>query len=909
MKNAHGMDRVDDDQQDAFDKHLVTCSESIKKLSDYGGGMTLITRGGIGRGLLMGHKTVPTDWEFIFASLPDWHTLAGCEDMSALRMWRMCKQKEWAEKHGLEIHNMNGPLNLYAFWRANDWRFLLRDMPLAQPHKMLGMEIDFLTSVRNQVDQNRDEHSCPVHNGTAWIRVRRRYPKAYKSKDQGAPMYLAIGEIQNEQLLASVETPNRVWWIATKIPKTQDDGRAVVFNIWDCLLNWMSRGVSAIEQAFAQIPAGSIWIEIEFTELEKWAEHAAENLSQPATAIPYAVASVPDRKVTLTIPADFKNEFHVPDNRGERTMMGCLVKSVAELASTQFSEANLSDLLASIFPNCDARFFHILRTENLVQMFGGTARPSPDFIADEDVSQSLIGLSQEIGGVPKGGTVQGQPDCLAYLEKATNTLWERIEKKLNHFNRRAVVTSCLTALAELERDSEHWNMTSRSLLALEDDDAEVIHEADERRAKRDVASLTSRLLTETAMYACPQTGGNLIAKAERLALMADMKNLISVANHRDAISSGFMSPLVHIFPNGELDVDDQFYTSVMLPYTHALTTNHFRSAAKNYEKWFVNYERPDSPLMEETLDRLEQPFLEEFGITLNQFVLILMHLGNLAIKHQKLFLEFEEPSFLLFLKTECGLSEESAVRYLDRFSLPPRRAWNKDLPTGCADKDVWPWRFRRQLSLLMRPLILLASNPTKQWLIYPPLIERSNAYVLNGISEAEFPTEHFRSVEMRRFFGGQANRQGNQFTHAVADRLEQLGYLVRREISMSAFGVPASLGDFGDVDVLAWKLDRPEVSVIECKYLRTAASVRDVVDRLDEYRGERDDYLAKHLRRLNWLKSNPSAVVALTGIPATTIHLKGFLVTDDLVPMQFFSGSAISPQVVIPFNQLCNLAN
>jgi hypothetical protein len=904
LTNAHDVDRVSESQQDAFEKHLVACSETLKQQPGYNAGMAVITRGGVGRGLLMGFKNVPQDWEFIFASLPDWHTLAGCEDMSALRMWRMCRQKEWAEKHGLTIHNINGPLNLYACWRANGWRFLLREIPLEQPHKMLGMEIDFLTGVRRDVDQNRDEHSCPVHNGTGWIRVRRRYPKAYRSKDKSSPMYVALEGIAAGQLLASVETPNRIWWIATEARSADRDERAVVFEMWDCLLNWIGRGVAAIEKAFPGLPRASVWIELEFTELEKWADHAAENLSRPAAAQPYAIANVADRKVILTIPADFKNEFHVPDNRAERAMMGCLIKCIADFTGDQPSEAKLNDLVTAIFPNNEARFFHVLRTESLVQMIGGSDRPSPDFIADEDVSQSLIGLSQAIGGVPQGGKVQGQSECLAYLERAANTLWERIERELKCFSRRAVVTGCLTALAELERDAEHWSMTSRAVLALEEDEAEVIKEADDRRAKRDAASLTARLLAGTAMYACPEIGANPLANAERLGLMADMENLIAVANHRDAISGGFMVPLIHVFPNGELDVDERFYTSVMLPYTHALTKRGFRSAARSYEKWFANYERPDSPEMEKTLSRLEQPFLAEYGITLDQFALILVHLGRLALKEQKLLLEFDESGFLSFLKSECGIEEKIAFLYLERFSLPPRRAWNKNLPVGCTDTDVWPWRFRRQLSLLMRPLILLTNKPERRWLVYPPLIKRSNAYILNGTSEAEFPTEHFRSVQMRRFCGDQANRQGNQFTQAVADRLEQLGYLARREVSMSSLGVPASLGDFGDVDVLAWKLGQSEVFVIECKYLRTAATVRDVVDRLDEFRGERDDYLAKHLRRVNWLKSNPSAVVALTGIPATAIQLKGLLVTDDLVPMQFFSGSAISRQDVVPFNQL-----
>jgi len=108
-------------------------------------------------------------------------------------------------------------------------------------------------------------------------------------------------------------------------------------------------------------------------------------------------------------------------------------------------------------------------------------------------------------------------------------------------------------------------------------------------------------------------------------------------------------------------------------------------------------------------------------------------------------------SFLAFLKTNAVIDEKNAMRYLARFSLPPRRAWNKDFPVGCTDNDVWPWRFRRQLSLLMRPLVLLTDKPEKHWLVYPPLVERSNAYILNGISEAAFRRSIFGPRQWRVF--------------------------------------------------------------------------------------------------------------------------------------------------------------
>ena len=132
-----------------------------------------------------------------------------------------------------------------------------------------------------------------------------------------------------------------------------------------------------------------------------------------------------------------------------------------------------------------------------------------------------------------------------------------------------MVKNCLRSLAELETDAEHWSMTARSQLALQDNESEVIQVALTRRSNGDAASITNRLLIETAMYACATEGGRVFTRSDHLELLAQTLNLVSTANHRDAISEGFMVPEVHVFPNGELDVDEQFYTSVMRPYLRA----------------------------------------------------------------------------------------------------------------------------------------------------------------------------------------------------------------------------------------------------------------------------------------------------------------------------------------------------
>jgi len=291
--------------------------------------------------------------------------------------------------------------------------------------------------------------------------------------------------------------------IAAKAKNTDSESRSVIFQLWDCLLNWMERAAPVIEKSFANLPPTSVWIEIDVTGLEKWSDHAEANLVRPTSASPYSVADASQRTVIITIPPDFRNAFHVPENRAERTLVGCAVTAIAELAGAELSENDRVGILSAIFPNNEARFFHVVRTENLTQMVAGTGLPAPDFVPEEDCAQSLIGLAEEVGAAPAGGKIQGEAECLQYLQKVADKLWQRIEKGLAQFNRQAVVTSCFHALAELERDAEHWNMTARALLALQKDETEVLQRAEERRGKRDAASLTNRLLIETAMYACP----------------------------------------------------------------------------------------------------------------------------------------------------------------------------------------------------------------------------------------------------------------------------------------------------------------------------------------------------------------------------------------------------------------------
>ena len=95
--------------------------------------------------------------------------------------------------------------------------------------------------------------------------------------------------------------------------------------------------------------------------------------------------------------------------------------------------------------------------------------------------------------------------------------------------------------------------------------------------------------------------------------------------------------------------------------------------------------------------------------------------------------------------------------------------------------------------------------------------------------------------------------------------------------------------------------------LIECKRLKTALSVPQVIQQLEEFRGDPsnpEDYLTKHKRRAAWLAVNTVNISKITGIPTEQIHWFPLLVTSGRVPMSHLDAMDFSKDQVIPFQDL-----
>ena len=105
--------------------------------------------------------------------------------------------------------------------------------------------------------------------------------------------------------------------------------------------------------------------------------------------------------------------------------------------------------------------------------------------------------------------------------------------------------------------------------------------------------------------------------------------------------------------------------------------------------------------------------------------------------------------------------------------------------------------------------------------------------------------------------------------------------------------------EFGDVDVLAWK-PSGEVQLIECKRLQLARTVAEVAEICCRFRGESKDELGKHVRRINWIKVNPTALARIVGFVPDPARIDDRLVTNTHVPMMYLSSLPIVADKIGP---------
>jgi hypothetical protein len=865
--------------------------EALGNRPDFRHGITLLVHGGFGRGFAADFGEPVPGWSVIGLSLHDFVLLSREDGFSAVRAWKLLRQIDELKAVDIEFMNPNGFVNLYAFIEQEDFGFV----PSGVTHGLIMVGANFVVGLRERLRRSFDFHAVRSWKDESWFEVERRRPSSYFADDDGRPMYVSPEVIRAGHLLGCVEAASRVFWLACWDRISGAEHRSVVFQVWDMALEWLGRAGEVLGESLPGLPIVSAFV-LTFPDLQEWSGDGPFEDGSPER--PEVDCS--GVEVRIMCSRRYLTAFAVAENVGDRWMVEAIVEGGGRLVRIDADSELVRRTTDRIVPDTRSRFFHTVpatTTGDFVR--AAVPVPAPRLIQAEDSFRSRFGLPKLSGYVGTGGSLS-QHDASPLLAKAVDALWERIRALLVALDQGALIERALINHEAIEKDRSIWGMTAAAVLAVHSDPEATLAAAVRRESDRAQVSTSTRALAEMALCTSPLSGGRAPTTIDVDQLVADVAYLIEVANVNDALHYGLYAGELVVRPNMTLDFNAVLTEAMRGGYLRAHGDRSYTAAASRYEAYF------ESPA--ESVLKLEPAFeaacIAEFGASFRSLGDIALMFATRAARDGASVLRMRRSEVVGAIGEVLGSEPTLAEGIVRRLSLMPRPRWDENKPTGASQRDWYPWRFGRKLSLTRRPLIVLSDETDPEMLVCAGLFDRSLRH-LASTWVARLPAEMFDTNEMRAWIGAAIDRVGHAFNHEVCGALRTLGLQAEVEVSMQRFGAPKELGD---VDVLAWRPGTSVVFGIECKRLSQARTLGEIGERLKEYTdleptGKSRTPVKKHLDRMAFLKVNPDAVARYLGLQTSPL-LQSCIVTENLVPMQFSAKAAALVDVYVDMSGL-----
>ena len=876
---------------DDIDAEIDNACEAAQKEADFREGLTIVAFCGIGRGVvnIMNKKERP-NWRVETTSAPNLLTMSWIPHFTPLFLWRMLDAQARLASLGVELQNVNGLLNMVAWVRSLEGHLVPHGkVPEqfgtgGQPSFMV-INQNSLRDLRYDVATRWDVHVVlDVKN--RWVQVR-KYNNSEFEEDLRQPLYASEERTAGGWLPGVYLTGTRAWWC--EIDTAQDAASDLVYERWRMLMVWLARMAPVLDRELKTLPAGAVLWRTRFTGKIDREITENSNVGYADVKDDIAVdADIDARAVILTVGNQFTSAVFHPDNIAERALVDRAIEGFAKLSGKALSQAAHDALLLAIVPDAHARQLHAFRVRNFRDFVRSSLPNSPITIEKDDGAALKLGLGWRVRDRAAGGDIRGKGACTSYLNSVVRLIEDDLCAELQQFNRRAVVDFALRNHESACVERDQWRRTAAAVLALHDDKKAALETMANHDFTLNGVFQATRLLIEIALCECPIEGGCEPDRLDFSRLMAQANLLPGLGGWSDAIRWDAMEPRVRIMPLGDIHANTDFADSIIEPFGRTTSDDRVTEAVKGYAE---NLKEVNVRASSESV--LERAFLDackdEFGVQLDDMRTFVDFVEDLGIRANQALLHLPKSRLVDVKLGEYTQAPETANTIIEDLIFRPRPHW-RDIPAGYDEKDRQPWRFRRRLSVLRKPLIQIdeADDPTV--VITPGLLRDGLAYTISNYYRGDFPAWQLKRA-MLAWAGSSSDRRGKEFNRAVVAKLRTLGWQAEYEVKITKLLKRGFDQDFGDVDVLAWDKKQNRVLIMECKDLQYRKTYGEIAEQLSDFRGElkpdgKPDDLLRHLDRVDIISRHIDALTEFAGFEVLP-RIESHLTFRNPVPVQF----------------------
>lgn len=869
-----------DKLNDAIRQAVADCQANAEASAGFRDGLVVLVGCGVGRNLALPKVLSRPGWRIEGISAANYCTLGWTHEMHPLHLWRLLDMRQRLEELGVALRNVNGLLNLYGWARELEGHLVPHaSIPADTSGELVAQMLisqNALREVRHKTAVAVDRHMVRFVDGT-WRQViddsRRKEPKSelriYGSlSDSGPPLGVTISSL-------------RPWW--WELARGEDGEHHGSYDFWVMMGEWLGRLKSPMEAKFgARLGSDPILVRCVFGKPLSPGVDEASTLGNLENARGGVLATIDRdaRTITLQFGDGFHRALFNPENIAERELVRTIAVAVAELAGAERDAAD--DVVSQVVKSPQARHVHRLQARGVRDFLHSLMDDDVLTISDFDSAASKLGLGWRGRPRSEGAAVLGKPECLNYLSGLVTSLEDGLLQALGQFSRGEIINQILMNYEAASASRDRWHRTAAANFAMSVDRDEMLRAMREHEFRLNGVFQTSRNLLEMAVCECPMQG-TVPGALDLSRLMAGAAEIFHYGGWSDLIRWDLMPADLIIRPLGDVHGNLEFIDTVLRNFADVTTQYRFEASADEYERHFEAPHAADSSgLGENFLSAWES----DFGYSIDDARQLLDTLDDLAVQTRSPVCRAPRSQLLALNGAPSG-----AALILDSFTLAFRSRW-RDIPSGFDVKDIQPWRFRRALSSLRRPIFQVSDGEDPEYIFAPGMVREGFASTVSNYYEGAYPDRHLGPA-MRRYVGFARRRDGAAFNEEVADVLRQHGWEVETEVAVTKILRVALDRNYGDVDVLAWRRDSNRVLVVECKDLQFKKTYGEIAEQLSDFRGEvvegKRDLLRKHLDRFDLLSSSAVQVAKHVGLSGTPI-IESHLVFRHPVPMQFVGG-------------------
>lgn len=896
--------RLPSGMQRNLGEYATKISQACAARDDFKSGKFIIVSSALARGVEFTLEGWPNTWFSTVITLSELMLLSRSEGKQILRYLNAVTQKAMLEEHGVYLILTCGDFGFYSFWDSNNCLALPKELPLSENSMLDVGDVTFVGATRKKLRASLDFHMEKDSFGR-YCRVGRLGGDSFFSTVKKRPIYASHTDIeQRKELCGLIKSAIGGFWIRFESSGNGNVNapRKVVFELWQNLLELAYRSLDYLRDELALRDEGPFELSFDFSAVEF--PNETKDVEEIGNVGNVAFRLDDDyARVVIELPQKFFSLFSTPENIGEQFLVSAISRAVITLLTHKGYEVSVEYEDAwpiEILRNTGARVLHLFQSKSPAEILLLSQSDKPALIPQDDLYFVRLGLASRVCGSNEHHILHGKEECNRFLNELNDEVWQSIKEDLNKLNRGPLIERLIENNEAIIADRRHWERTALAMISLHEAEEDVHRIARDRESERSLAALCTRTLLEMSICESPEEEGYVVGDPELNRLLAKVAYLLEIARASDAVHNGLVNNEIEVFSNGEFHIDMDPVAKVMMPFLSEYFYEGFNASANRYADLYVEGSAKDNR-QRTAADELPGEFLSafkvEYGLSVDHAIDCWVGLSEFCVAKGSVVVTSGRPEIYEFIKNDKGLSETTVNAFLHAFSLWPRKNWPSP-PKGYHKKSLYPWRYRRPLSAVSRPIMQISTNEVTFGL---GSLGEGVSYVLSRAQTGQLPGEEFFATdEMRRYIGHANREHGMAFGEDVGKALEDQGWNVRVEVNMSEFNAPKELGD---LDVLAWK-DSGEVLLIECKRLQLAKTVAEVAEICKRFRGEAKDELAKHVERVDWLLEHFDEVKRVTGVDVELTKAEDLLVTNTHVPMMYIEDLPVSASKIGPLNRL-----